>query len=87
MKGARKRLIAHLISMEAVPSGGGLFDGVRFLLDKNRVTETARKAERTADDMIAAVRQSRDADPTWTDDYICQRILEGVERAQARLRP
>lgn len=87
MKGARKRLIAHLMSMQAVPEGGGLMDGVKFLLDRGRVSAAARQAEQTADQMIAAVRQARDADPTWTEDYICQRILDGVKRAQAKLLP
>lgn len=72
------------MALEAVPKGGGFLDGLRFLLDGDRVTDSAVRARATVDSMLAAVRAAPDADPKWTDEDICEKILAGVERASKR---
>jgi len=72
------------MAMDAVPKGSGFMDGLRFLLDKDRVLDSAARARATVDSMLAAVRATPDADPNWTDEEIFEKILAGVERASKR---
>jgi len=74
-----KRLQAHIMSTRAIPPGGGLLDGIRFLRDPARVRALARQAASETATYIAAVRDTADADPSWTDDEIAAKILDALK--------
>lgn len=41
--------------------------------------EFARQAKAKVQECISAVRSANDVDPNWTDDQICQMILDQME--------
>ena len=77
---AFKRLVAHKMATDAIPSGGGVVDGVNFLLDAERVRATARDAQKWARAACQVVRDAAEPNP-WresTDDEIAEEILRRI---------
>lgn len=68
-----------MMSLRAIPSGGGFMDGVRFLLNEKAITEAVKGVENEVEEMLAAVRASPDAPTSWTDDEIYGMILSGIQ--------
>jgi hypothetical protein len=70
-------LVIRRIAVESIPIGGGVADGVDFLLDADRVRRTAKAAKQWADEAIRKVREAADPNP-WrgrSDDEIAAEIL------------
>jgi hypothetical protein len=75
------RLIAHRMVAEAIPPGGGITDGVRFLTNREAVVRAQREAEAFARDAIAVVRTAADPNP-WrdaSDEAIAGEILRAAD--------
>lgn len=80
MKGPNvKKLIAHKMSILAIPPGGGLADGVEFLMSKERVIQAAKEATAWVEDAIAVVKSAPD-NPFKTDEEIADEILRRIEK-------
>lgn len=45
-------------------------------------TQFAREAKIEVEAYIAMTRSAKDADPNWTDDEICQMILDNIAKLQ-----
>lgn len=63
---AVRKLAVHVMSRHAIPDGGGLADGIRFLSDPQRIKDAARAADLWVQDAIRAVREAEDPNP-WRD--------------------
>lgn len=76
-----KRLIAHKMSLDAIPKGGGVADGLKFLLDKERIVKAAREADEWVKSCIAAVRKAAEPNPfrEAPDEDIAAEILRKIE--------
>jgi len=76
-----KKLCIHVIARDAIPEGGGILDGVQFLLDRKKIKQSAQGASVWVHHAIEAIRQApgdnpwRDAD----DEAICGEILRLIE--------
>lgn len=73
------------MAMDAIPDGGGVGDGVRFLLDREQVAEGARRAKAWARQAVDAVRSAAEPNP-WkgsTDDEIAAEILRRAESGES----
>lgn len=89
MTDAMSRLVAHKMALDVIPSGGGFEDGVRFLLDRERVQGTLWAAKMWAEKAVQAVREARDPNPfkNADDETIATEILRQVEaKERARKR-
>ena len=53
---------------------------------KAGLNEHGQRAAQFVEDAIAAVRSAPDADPAWTDEEICQRIVDQIREATPGLR-
>lgn len=71
------RLVIHKMSIDAIPPGGGLADGIAFLSDKAKIAEGWRAAEAWVREAIQMVRQAADPNP-WRaadDEAIAGELL------------
>lgn len=76
-----KKLIAHKISIDAIPSGGGFADGVKFLQNRERILSVARTATKWVAEAIQLVRTAGEPNP-WSnadDEVIAEEILKGID--------
>ena len=79
-----KRLVAHKMSVDAVPGGGGLVDALKFLSSKEAILSGARAATEWVRLAIAAVRQAGEPNP-WKDaddEAIAGEILRRIKDRQ-----
>jgi hypothetical protein len=82
-----KKLIARKMSRDAIPDGGGFADGVKFLMDPQRVGKVAREATEWVTMAIQAVRKAAEPNP-WKgadDETIAGEILQRIEKTPDRL--
>lgn len=75
-----KKLLAHFIAREAVPSDGGLADGLNFLVDTDRRRQGIERAMANLGAALAAVKTAPDNPYGNDDEAIAAAILEHVER-------
>ncbi len=81
-----KRLIVHKMSVDAVPSGGGVADAVKFLSDATGIVVAARSATVWVESAILVVRQAAEPNP-WRsadDETIADEILRQIEARKRR---
>lgn len=81
-----KKLIAHKMSMDAVPKGGSIVDAVAFLRDPERIKQGAREATEWVQLAIKAVREAAEPNP-WKDaddEAIAAEILKRIEQMKGR---
>ena len=79
-----KRLIAHKMSLDAVPAGGGMDAALSFLSSKDNITESARRAKDWVRLAIKAVRSAAEPNP-WKDaddEAIAGHFLEKIAERQ-----
>lgn len=77
-----RRLLIYRMSVLAVPSGGGLADGLSFFTDTDKRRGVMVDAEKWTRDAIAAVRNAGEPNP-WnvaTDEEIAAEILRRTEQ-------
>jgi hypothetical protein len=51
-----KRLICHYMATLAIPKGGGIADGIKFLMDKDKMASTVKDATEYIESAIAILR-------------------------------
>lgn len=76
-----KKLIIRKMSTDAIPDGGGLEDGMRFLSDPQGISRAAKAATEWVSIAIRAVREATDPNP-WrdaSDEDIAGEILRKIE--------
>jgi hypothetical protein len=76
-----KRLIAHKMSHDAIPNGGGLADGIKFLSSKESIADGWREAVRWVDEAIRIIRAAKEPNP-WrdaSDEQIAGELLAQIE--------
>lgn len=83
-----KRLIAHVMSIGAVPSGGGFADALRFLMDPDLIKRTAAASTQWVEVAINAVRLAGEPNPwkTADDEAIAEDILRRIDEKVAARR-
>lgn len=74
-----QKLVVEKASLDAIPPGGGITDGIAFLSDKNRLINGIKAAETWAKEAIALVKAAP-GNP-WGDDdeAIADEILRKLE--------
>ena len=77
-----KKLIIRKVSMDAIPKGGGLQDGIKFLLDKERMVKAFREAEAWFEEEVGMLREASLPNPYkyLTNEEIAGCILEQLEQ-------
>lgn len=81
-----KKLIAHKMSLDAIPRGGGFEDGLNFLSSKDNITEGAKRAKDWVKLAIESVRKAGEPNP-WKDcddEAIAGYFLKKIEERQVR---
>jgi len=76
-----KKQIIHKISIDAIPKGGNVSDGIKFLTDKERISKTIREADQWVKQAIQAVRQAGKPNPfvNASDEEIAGEILRKID--------
>lgn len=77
-----KRLLAHFIAREAIPVGGGIGDGLDFLVQPERRRSGIEKAIANLEAAFAAVKAAPDNPYGNDDEAIAAAILERVEASK-----
>lgn len=75
-----RRLIVHKMSVDAIPAGGGLADGVKFLSDPKGIVATAKAATEWVQQATATVRAAAEPNPfrDQDDEAIAGEILRQI---------
>ena len=76
-----KRLIAHKMSVDAIPPGGGLSDGFSFLLS-GKLGESAKNASEWVKDAIRIVKTAPDNPYGDDDEAIAGALLSKIADRQ-----
>jgi hypothetical protein len=76
-----KKLIIHKMSLDAIPPGGGVADGLKFFTDKERISKTIRESDEWVKQALLAVRNAGEPNPfkNATDEDIAGEILRKIE--------
>jgi hypothetical protein len=76
-----KKLIIHKMSLDAIPSGGGVADGLKFFMDKEKISKTLREANEWVKQAINMVRLAGEPNPfkNSTDEDIAGEIFRKIE--------
>ena len=75
-----KKLISQRMAVIAIPSGGGLADGIKFLSSKESIVSGAKEAVKWVADAISAIRGAGEPNP-WkaaTDEEIAAEVLRKI---------
>jgi hypothetical protein len=76
-----KKLIAHKMSLDAIPPGGGIADGVSFLLS-GKLGESAKAASEWVRRAIATVKAAPDNPFGDDDEAIAAELLRRIDEAR-----
>jgi hypothetical protein len=81
-----RKLVIHKMSMDAIPSGGGFADGIKFLTNPDAMKGGWQKAQEWCEAAIYAIRNA--AEPNSfkdaSEEDICAELLRMIE---ARKKP
>lgn len=77
-----KKLVIRKMSMAAIPDGGGLADGMKFILNPSAMREGWINAQEWCEAAIAAVRSAPDPNPfkTASEEEISAEILRRAQK-------
>lgn len=76
---AFNKLVAHRMAMQAIPPGGGVGAGISFLMDADRVRESAKEAKAWVNGAIDAVISAPD-NPYGTDrEKIAEELVRRID--------
>lgn len=82
-----KRLIAHRISTQAVPPGGGVSDALRAIVTPGKLGALAKEATTWVEDALAVVKSAPDNPFGDNDEAIAAELLRRIdERSPLRSR-
>lgn len=85
-----RKLIVEKMSHDAIPSGGGLADGIGFLSDPKKISDGVKKATQWVETALIAVRKAQEPNEfkNADDETIAAEILQKIEERRAsRLKP
>ena len=78
-----KKFVIHLASMDSIPPGGNVVDGVRWLASNERRSASFKKAQAKARELIDAVKSAPGDNPYGDDDEsIAKAIMEKIDQRQ-----
>ena len=81
-----KKLIFHKMSLDAIPSGGGIMDGIAFLKSPERIRDGMAAATKWVFDSIDAIRSARGGDAMGDDEAIAGEILRQIDERKKQAR-
>lgn len=81
-----KKLICRKLSLIAIPPGGGLANGIQFLMSKDNILAGAKEATQWVEQAIAVVKMTPDNPYGNDDEAIAGAILNGIEKRKAEQR-
>uniref|UniRef100_A0A6M3IRQ7 Uncharacterized protein n=1 Tax=viral metagenome TaxID=1070528 RepID=A0A6M3IRQ7_9ZZZZ len=58
-----KKLIAHKMSLDAIPKGGGIKNGIDFLTNRKRITQSFRESNEWVEKVIAIIKNANEPNP------------------------
>ena len=75
------KLAIRFAAQHAIPEGGNVVEGVRWLADDRRRTEDIKMGQTIAKQSVDAIRNAREPNPyaTWDDEAIAELILEQID--------
>jgi hypothetical protein len=81
-----KKLVIHKVSLDAIPKGGGVADGIKFLSSRELISKTIRAADEWVKTAILAIRQAAEPNPfrEATDEEIAGEILKKIEERKVK---
>lgn len=79
-----KKLIIRKMSVDAIPSNGGLADGLKFLSSAESIRNGCRDATQWVADAIAAVKAAPNNHFGDDDEAIAGEILRQIEERNRR---
>lgn len=82
-----KRLIIHKMSHDAIPDGGGIADGLKFLSDKTAISNGAKAAKEWVEEAIRAVKSAPNNRFGDDDEAIAGEILRQIEAKKLSNKP
>ena len=76
-----RKLIFHKMSLDAIPKGGGVADGIKFLCDRAGMVKSLHAADTWVNAAILAVRNAGEPNPFRgaSDEEIAGEILIKIE--------
>ena len=74
-----QRLVIRKMSHDAIPDGGGLQDGIAFLLNQDAMNEGYRRASKWVQEAIDAVKSAPDNPYGDNDEAIAEAILAKLD--------
>lgn len=80
-----RKLIIHKMSLDAIPKGGGVADGIKFLSDRDLMSKTLRAADEWVKAVIVAIRQAGEPNhlKNATDEEIAEELLRKIDERKA----
>jgi hypothetical protein len=81
-----KKFIAHKMSLDAIPAGGGFDAGLKFLTTPGALAEGWKKAVEWCDAAIAVIRQAAEPNP-WknaSEEEIAGYMLKRIDERKKR---
>ena len=76
-----KKLIIYKMSLDAIPPGGGIADGLKFFTDKERISKTIRESDEWVKQALTVVRNAAEPNPfkNVSNEDIAGEILRKIE--------
>lgn len=81
-----KRLIAHKMSVDAIPKGGGIADALAFLSSPQHIVASAKAATVWVDKVIELIKSAPDNPYGDDDEAIAAEILRRIEERNSERR-
>lgn len=78
-----RKLIAHKMSVDAIPPGGGFNAGIDFILS-GKINESAKRATEWVQKAIAVFKTAPDNPFGDDDEAIADHLLKGIEERQKK---
>lgn len=82
-----KKLLAHFIALEAVPVGGGLAAGLRFLKDPTLRDEGVARAKTKMQEALDIIKATHDNPYGNDEEAIAAAILERLDKKNLSVSP
>ena len=82
-----QRLVIRKMSHDAIPDGGGLQDGIAFLLNQDAMNEGYRRASKWVQEAIDAVKSAPDNPYGDNDEAIAEAILAKLDEKRRPTAP
>ena len=82
-----QRLVIRKMLHDAIPDGGGLQDGIAFLLNQDAMNEGYRRASKWVQEAIHAVKSAPDNPYGDNDEAVAEAILAKLDEKRRPTAP